>query len=81
MLDERDGIVFPVSEVKAPMTGQVASIHVQVGMTVREGEILMSLEAMKMENMILAPRSGVVIEILTTEGVVVHAGEVLAVLD
>ncbi|MDZ7760408.1 MAG: acetyl-CoA carboxylase biotin carboxyl carrier protein subunit [Desulfovermiculus sp.] len=73
--------MFAISEVKAPMTGEVGSIHAQVGMKVRGGDILMTLEAMKMENLIRAPRSGVVIEILTTEGAMVHAGEILAVLD
>lgn len=68
-------------EVKAPMTGQVTSIHIQVGVTVQQGDVLIALEAMKMENQIRAPRPGVVIEILTTEGAVVHSGELLAVLD
>jgi len=73
--------VLAISEVKAPMTGEVGSIQVQVGMKVREGEILMTLEAMKMENKVCAPRQGIVIEILTTEGAVVHAGDILVVLD
>jgi biotin carboxyl carrier protein len=73
--------VLAISEVKAPMTGEVGSIQVQVGMNVREGEILMTLEAMKMENQVCAPRQGIVIEILTTEGAVVHAGDILVVLD
>lgn len=73
--------MLAISEVKAPMTAEVGSIQVQVGMKVREGEILMTLEAMKMENQVRAPRQGIVIEILTTEGAVVHAGEILAVLD
>jgi biotin carboxyl carrier protein len=41
----------------------------------------MTLEAMKMENQVCAPRQGIVIEILTTEGAVVHAGDILVVLD
>lgn len=73
--------MLAISEVKAPMTGEVGSIQVQVGMNVREGEILMTLEAMKMENQVCAPRQGIVIEILTTEGAVVHAGDILVVLD
>ncbi|MFO7803878.1 MAG: acetyl-CoA carboxylase biotin carboxyl carrier protein subunit [Desulfovermiculus sp.] len=73
--------MYEALEVKAPMTGRVASIPVQVGGTVLQGDVLITLEAMKMENQVRAPRPGVVIEVLTTEGAIVHSGDLLAVLD
>jgi acetyl-CoA/propionyl-CoA carboxylase biotin carboxyl carrier protein len=60
--------------VTSPMQGTVVKIGVSVGQTVAEGDILLVLEAMKMENPVKAPVDGVVTEISATEGVVVSAG-------
>ena len=52
-----------VEEVKAPLPGKVLSIKVKPGDKVNESDVLLILEAMKMENEILSPVAGVVKEI------------------
>jgi 3-methylcrotonyl-CoA carboxylase alpha subunit len=54
--------------VIAPMPGLVTSISVEVGQAVTSGQTLMTIEAMKMEHALTAPRDGVIKEILTTTG-------------
>jgi biotin carboxyl carrier protein len=73
--------VLEALEVKAPMTGRIAAIHVFVGKSVQKGEMVITMEAMKAENLLRAPRKGVIIEILTSEDSTVQAGEILMVLD
>lgn len=68
-------------EIKAPMTGRIVAIPVFVGKSVQKGEVIITMEAMKAENMLRAPRQGVIIEILTSEDSTVQAGEILMVLD
>jgi|BioPla2DNA2_1021312.scaffolds.fasta_scaffold41441_3 biotin carboxyl carrier protein len=63
--------------IKAPMPGTILDIKVTPGASVKEGDILIILEAMKMENEILAPRDGVVTQIITTKGASVSTGDVL----
>ncbi|GFN35189.1 DUF2118 domain-containing protein [Tepidimicrobium xylanilyticum] len=67
--------------VEAPMPGTILSINVKEGDTVKEGQILAILEAMKMENEILAPRDGKVKAIITTKGASVNTGDKLIVLE
>ncbi|NLX63752.1 MAG: biotin/lipoyl-binding protein [Clostridiaceae bacterium] len=67
--------------VKAPMPGTILDIKVNPGASVKEGDILIILEAMKMENEILAPRNGVVSQILTSKGASVSTGDVLLTLN
>lgn len=67
--------------IEAPMPGNIWKILVKEGDSVKEGDVLLILEAMKMENEILAPRDGNVSSINTTEGTTVNAGEKLVVLD
>ena len=55
-------------KIKAPMTGKVLSIRVEKGDNVEQNEVVMTLEAMKMETEIVAPVQGKIIEILTSEG-------------
>jgi biotin carboxyl carrier protein len=66
--------------VKAPMPGNILSIKVAQGQKVKAGDILIMLEAMKMENEILAPRDGVVAQIVTSKGATVDTGAPLVVL-
>lgn len=73
--------MLEVLEVKAPMSGRIAAIHVFVGKSVQKGEVIITMEAMKAENQLRAPRQGVIIEILTSADSTVHAGETLVVLD
>lgn len=68
------------TQVKAPMPGNILEVKVNVGDTVAEGDVLMMLEAMKMENEILAPVAGKVASVQVAKGASVNSGDVLAVL-
>jgi len=68
------------TQVKAPMPGNILDVRVNVGDIVKEGDILMILEAMKMENEILAPVAGKVVGVQVAKGASVNSGDVLAVL-
>jgi len=67
--------------VEAPITGTVISIKVKEGNRVEEGDVLLYIESMKMENPILAPLAGTVAEIKVSENQVVETGVPLVVLD
>lgn len=67
--------------VKAMLPGNITKILVSEGDAVRAGETLLILEAMKMENEIVAPSSGKVREIRVSEGQRVETGDVLVVLE
>ena len=66
--------------VKAPLPGNILSISVSAGQSVKSGDILMILEAMKMENEILAQRDGVVASVVVSQGATVGTGDVLVTL-
>ena len=66
--------------VTASMQGMVLKIKVKKGDTVTKGDVLLVLEAMKMENNVHAPHGGTVKEILVKEGITVSAGDVLVVV-
>ena len=72
-----DGASAKSRELRAPMPGKVLEILVQEGQTVEEGEAMLVLEAMKMENVLRAGSSGVVSSIGVEAG---HAVEKEAVL-
>ena len=61
----------------APMAGNVFKIQVEPGDAVEEGEVMMILEAMKMEITVAAPKSGTVVEIMVKEGDDVGLGDIL----
>lgn len=67
--------------VAAQIAGKVMSIKVKVGDAVKRGDVLLTLEAMKMENEIKAPVDGTVKEILVAEGARVAEGETLVVVE
>lgn len=66
--------------VCAPMPGKIMSIKVKAGQAVKEGDLILTLEAMKMENEIFCSASGTVKEIRVNEGAAVNAGDVLVVI-
>jgi biotin carboxyl carrier protein len=67
--------------VVAPMPGTVLQVAVKIGDRVSKGQTLLVLEAMKMENEIMAPAAGVVSELNITQGVSVNAGDILVILS
>ena len=67
--------------VKSPMPGNILKINVTVGQKVNEGDTLLVLEAMKMENEIAAPKAGTVAQIIVSKGAVVETGAPLVVLS
>lgn len=67
--------------ITAPMPGTVLQVAVNAGDSVTKGQTLLVLEAMKMENEIMAHADGVVQEIKVTQGVSVNAGDILVVLS
>ena len=62
------------------MPGNILRIDVKEGDKVKAGQTLLILEAMKMENEILAPRDGTVAQVVTSKGAVVETGAPLVVL-
>ncbi len=66
--------------VKSPMPGNILKINVTQGQKVSEGDVIIVLEAMKMENEITASRSGTVQQIAVTKGQVVETGTPLVVI-
>ena len=66
--------------VKAPMPGNILKVNVSAGQAVKEGEVLCVLEAMKMENEILAPKACTVKQVLVQKGSTVNTDDVLVVL-
>ena len=64
----------------APMPGNILKVNVSVGQTVKEGDVLVVLEAMKMENEIMAPKAGTVSQVLVSKGSSVDTGAPLVVI-
>ncbi len=67
--------------LKAPMPGTILAIKVKEGETISKGQVLLVLEAMKMENEIMAIADGKVISINVSKGAAVRAGDPLIILD
>ncbi len=68
-------------ELRAPMTGRVVQVAAQKGASVREGDVLVTIEAMKMEFRLAAPEDGVVAEVRCAAGERVELGDLLVVLE
>ena len=68
-------------KIAAPMPGKILGIKANVGDAVKKGQAIMILEAMKMENEIVATADGTVASINTTVGSSVEAGDILATLN
>ena len=67
-------------QVTSPMPGTILDVKVSQGAAVKKGDVLMILEAMKMENEIMCPRSGTVASINTSKGASVESGSLLCVI-
>ncbi len=67
--------------VNSPMPGTILRVEVTEGTAVKEGQLLVVLEAMKMENEILAPRNGTVSQVVVQKGSHVETGSPLIVLS
>ena len=67
--------------ITSPMPGTILSVNVIPGQSVRKGDVLMILEAMKMENEIMCPRDGVVSSVQAAKGAAVESGTLLCVLQ
>ena len=68
-------------KITSPMPGTILSVNVAPGQSVRKGDVLMVLEAMKMENEIMCPRDGVVGSVQAAKGAAVESGTLLCVLQ
>ena len=66
--------------VKSPMPGNVLKINVTPGQKVNEGDVLLILEAMKMENEVVSTKTGTVAQIVVDKGAVVETGSPLVVI-
>ena len=67
-------------QISAPMPGTILSVNVTEGSAVRKGDILMILEAMKMENEIMAPCDGRIASVNISKGASVETGTLLCVI-
>ena len=63
------------------MPGNILKVNVAVGQAVKEGDVLVVLEAMKMENEIFAPCAGTVAQVLVSKGSTVDTGATMVVLN
>ena len=68
-------------KVTAPMPGKVLSVKASAGQAVKKGEVLLGVEAMKMENDIVAPQDGTVATINVSAGDAIESGATLATLN
>ena len=80
-LEELTGSAPAGESITSPMPGNILAVNVTAGQAVKKGDVLMVLEAMKMENEIMCPRDGVVASVNTSKGASVESGTLLCVLQ
>lgn len=68
-------------QITSPMPGTILSVNVAVGDAVKRGQVLMILEAMKMENEIMCPCDGKVVSVNASKGAAVESGTLLCVVQ
>lgn len=66
--------------IKAPMPGKISALKAEPGQTVARGDVVVVLEAMKMQNDITAPQDGTIVELRVQVGDSVKTGDILVVL-
>lgn len=69
------------SKVTAPMPGTILGVKINPGDAVKKGQVLLILEAMKMENEIVAPNDGTIATVNVSKGTSVNAGDVLVTMN
>ena len=67
-------------QITSPMPGNILAVNVAAGDTVKKGQVLMILEAMKMENEIMCPCDGKIVSVSVTKGATVESGTLLCVI-
>ena len=67
-------------EVVSPMPGNILSVNAKAGDVVKKGQVIMILEAMKMENEIMAPKDGTITSVNVQKGSTVESGALLFVI-
>ena len=67
-------------QITSPMPGNILSVNVAAGDTVKKGQVLMILEVMKMENEIMCPCDGKVVSVSVAKGAAVESGTLLCVI-
>lgn len=67
--------------VPSPLPGTVLKVNVSAGEQVKEGQVLLVIEAMKMENEVMAPKDGTVAQVVAAKGATVNTGDPLVVIS
>jgi biotin carboxyl carrier protein len=75
---EAEGTGHALDEIRAPMPGAVVAVHKQAGEPVTRGEAIVTIESMKLQTALPAPRNGVIAELLRHEGESFEKDEVIA---
>lgn len=68
-------------KIECPMPGTILSVNVSEGQVLKEGDVMCVLEAMKMENEIMAPRDCKIVQIGVNKGATVNTGDLLVVIE
>ena len=67
--------------VEIPIPGKILNVNIKEGSEVKEGDVIFTLESMKMENPILAPCSGTITKLAISSGQVVEGGQVACIIE
>lgn len=68
-------------QITSPMPGKILAVKANAGAAVKKGDVVLLLEAMKMENEVVAPQDGTIASINVNSGDMVESGDVLATMD
>jgi len=70
-----------IAEIKTAMPGKLVRVLTEVGAEIKQGDSVLVVEAMKMQNDLKSPKDGIVREIRFAEGATVNAGDILAIIE